>query len=302
VRVPSRGGREITFLDLATHRSGLPRLPTNFEPSNPANPYADFGAEELYDFLSRYELERDIGAEFEYSNLGVGLLGYALARAADDVDYGTLVRERILSPLGMEKSGIELTDEMRRWMAQGHDERGNPVPRWDSGVLAGAGGLESDMRDMLRFLEANVGAPQSVLEEAMRDAHMARPVGEPGAVPGSGASSPAIGLNWLTVPAGDSVIVWHNGATGGFRSFIGFDPSRDIGVVVLTNSGQSVDDIGLHLLDARIPLAVLTSGWWPGWGVGLLLLGFAVGVALLEVLGAPRKGRAGSPVGRVAKS
>ncbi|HEX5726522.1 MAG TPA: serine hydrolase domain-containing protein, partial [Longimicrobiaceae bacterium] len=100
VRVPSRNGRQITLLDLATHRSGLPRLPDNFTPADPTNPYADYSVEQLYAFLNHHQLRRDIGAEFEYSNLGMGLLGHALGRAAG-TNVQTLIRQRILEPLGM---------------------------------------------------------------------------------------------------------------------------------------------------------------------------------------------------------
>jgi CubicO group peptidase (beta-lactamase class C family) len=287
VRMPTRGGREITLLDLATHRSGLPRLPSNLDPEDRTDPYASYTVDRMFDFLSGYELDREIGSRFEYSNLGVGLLGHALARAAG-VDYATLVRERILTPLGMRSTGIDLTEEMRGWMARGHDDRGRPVTLWESGVLAGAGGLQSDILDMLRFLDANVGEPESELEVAMRDAHVARPAAGTTERAAAQSASPLVGLNWLIVPAGDSTIVWHNGGTGGFRSFIAFDPGREAGVVVLTNSQLSVDDIGLHLLEPTIPLTAVTPGWWPGWGVALLVLAFVVGVIALELVGPPR--------------
>ena len=103
VTMPSRGGREITLLDLSTHYSALPRLPGNFSPSDAANPYADYTVEHMYKFLSGYELTRDIGSEHEYSNLGVGLLGHLLARVSGG-SYERLVRERILKPLGMSKT------------------------------------------------------------------------------------------------------------------------------------------------------------------------------------------------------
>ena len=82
VRVPERNGRKITFVDLATQSSGLPRMPDNMHPRDPANPYADYTLEQLYDFLGRFTLTRDIGSQYEYSNLGVALLGGALARRA----------------------------------------------------------------------------------------------------------------------------------------------------------------------------------------------------------------------------
>src|SRR5512146_219373 len=81
VKVPSRGGKQITLVDLATHTSGLPRVPSNLNVFSP-NPYANYSPEQLYEFLSGYQLTRDIGERFEYSNLGMGLLGHALARRA----------------------------------------------------------------------------------------------------------------------------------------------------------------------------------------------------------------------------
>src|SRR5205085_8424519 len=72
VKMPERHGRSITLVDLATHTSGLPRLPTNMTPKNQANPYADYSVEQLYQFLSNYQLTRDVGSQYEYSNLGGG--------------------------------------------------------------------------------------------------------------------------------------------------------------------------------------------------------------------------------------
>ena len=108
VKVPERNGRAITLVDLATHTSGLPRLPGNLHPKDPANPYADYSSEQLYEFLSTYQLPRDVGSKFEYSNLGGGLLGFALARRAG-TDYESLVRSRITAPLGMKSTGITLS-------------------------------------------------------------------------------------------------------------------------------------------------------------------------------------------------
>ena len=82
VQVPGRDGREITLLDLTNQVSGLPRLPGNLKPADAGDPYADYGPARLYEFLSAYTLPRDIGEKYEYSNLGVGLLGHALALKA----------------------------------------------------------------------------------------------------------------------------------------------------------------------------------------------------------------------------
>src|SRR5690606_34722633 len=98
--VPERNGRKIRLVDLSTHSSGLPRMPDNFTPGDRGNPYVDYTVEQLYDFLRRHELRRDIGAAFEYSNVGVGLLGHALSHRAGS-SYEALITERVLGPLGM---------------------------------------------------------------------------------------------------------------------------------------------------------------------------------------------------------
>jgi serine-type D-Ala-D-Ala carboxypeptidase/endopeptidase len=246
-RVPSRG-RDITLLDLATHRSGLPRLPSNLAPADGGNPYADYTVEKLYAFLSSHELQRDVGAIAEYSNLGTGLLGHALARAAG-TSYEEALRTRILEPLGLRSTAITLNDELRSRMAQGHDPTLAPVPLWDIPALAGAGALRADIRDMLTWLAANVREPASDLERALRSAHEPRmPFGPDGA-------STSIGLNWIVETGGGHRIVWHNGGTGGFFSWAGFDPDRRIGLVVLSNAAHPVDDVALHLLDRSNPLS-----------------------------------------------
>src|SRR5437016_11097706 len=123
VRVPSRNGRQITLLDLVTQSSGLPRMPSNFTPRDSMNPYADYSVQQLYAFLSSYQLTRDIGATYEYSNLGVGLLGHALALKAG-TSYEQLVTRRVLIPLQMKETAITLTPALRARLALGHDGEG----------------------------------------------------------------------------------------------------------------------------------------------------------------------------------
>ncbi len=244
VTMPTFGGREITLLDLTTHRSALPRMPDNFAPADPANPYADYTVDQMYEFLSGYELGREIGAEAEYSNLGVGLLGHVLGLASG-MSYEDLVRERIIEPLGMSNSGIGLSPEMNQWLVRGHDMDRNVAANWDIATLDGAGALRSDVLDMLRFIEANIGPAESDLEEAMRVTHEAR---------GEFGRDSQIALGWIISPVDDDSIIWHNGGTGGYHSFAGFDPDRGVGVVVLSNSVDSIDDIGLHLINSGFPL------------------------------------------------
>jgi len=244
VTIPTRDGREITLLDISTHRSGLPGMPDNFTPADDSNPYADYTVEQMYEFLSNHELRRDIGSQAEYSNLAVGLLGHALARI-NGSSYEELVRERILNPLGMTNTGITLSEDMQHWLAIGHDAEGNTASNWDIPTLAGAGALRSDMNDMLVFIAANTGPAKTPLEEVMRETHKRR---------NDFGENIDIGLNWIIQHEGDDKVVWHNGGTGGYRTFAGFDPDRNVGAVVLTNSGHGSDDIGRHLINANMPL------------------------------------------------
>ena len=248
VKMPERGGRQITLQDLATHTSGLPRLPSNLTQKDPSNPYADYSVKQLYQFLSGYQLTRDIGSQYEYSNLGGGLLGHVLARRAG-MDYETLVRTRICEPLGMKSTSITLSPDMKTRFAVGHDQALATVSYWDLPTLAGAGALRSTANDLLTFLAANLGYTKSTLTPAMA-AMLATP--RP-----TGVSGLEIGLGWHISTKDGREIIWHNGGTGGFRTFVGFDPESRVGVVALSNTSTAigVDDIGRHLLDSNSPLA-----------------------------------------------
>jgi serine-type D-Ala-D-Ala carboxypeptidase/endopeptidase len=257
VTAPHRGGRQITLQDLATHRSGLPRLPANFKPKDPSNPYMDYTLEQLYQFLSTYELPRDVDSQVEYSNLGFGLLGHALERRAG-MDYESLVRMRILDPLGMSSTRIVLSTDMQTRFASGHNAKLERVGNWDVPTLAGAGALRSTANDMLTFLGSNLGYIASPVSRAMTAMlHVRRSIGREIAI-----GWHSVTLDGIFAPDGRH-IVWHDGGTAGYSAFIGFDPKVGTGVVVLANASSvsaalsgiaNVHDIGLHLLDARFPL------------------------------------------------
>ena len=142
VKMPERTGKSITLHDLSTHSSGLPRLPGNMKPKDPRNPYADYSVDDLYQFLSGYELPRDPGSEFEYSNLGGGLLGHLLACRAG-TEYESLIGGRITGPLSMPDTGITLSSSRQQRMAAGHTAMLAPAANWDLPTLAGAGALRS---------------------------------------------------------------------------------------------------------------------------------------------------------------
>ncbi|THD62636.1 serine hydrolase [Phenylobacterium sp.] len=248
-KIPERNGKQITLVDIATQSSGLPRMPSNFTPKDWDNPYADYGEAQLFQFLAGYSLPRDIGSKYEYSNLAVGLMGDALARRAG-VDYETLVKRRIIEPLRMTSTTITLSPALKARLAQGHDSALDPVANWDFGILpgqgalAGAGALRSDAEDILTFLGAELGYVKTPLAAAMKAewTSVRRP-----AAPGL-----SVALGWhISSPPGRDEIVWHNGGTGGYRTYMGFDPKTGVGVVVLTNAatGRGGDDIGAHILN-----------------------------------------------------
>lgn len=242
VRMPERSGKIITLLDLATHRSGLPPLPGNLTPGSAA-----YSVDDLYQFLSGYTLPRDPGSEYEYSNLGGGLLGHLLA-CHTGTDYESLIGMRITQPLGMPDTGITLSSSPRQRMAAGHTRTLEPTA--DSVLpapLAGAGALRSSANDMLTFLEAFLGYRESPLAPAMQAMlEVRRPAGQTN-----------IGLAWFFYSTGGREIATHSGATCGFASFVGCDPKERIGVVVLSNAStpSGVDDIGIHVLNPKAPLA-----------------------------------------------
>ena len=246
VKMPERNGRAITLASLAKHRSGLPPMPTNFAPADARNPYADYSVKQLYDFLSGYTLTRDIDAEFQYSNLGGGLLGHVLSLSAGK-EYEALIQARILQPLGMRNTAITLSPDMKARLATGHDTMFEATSNWDLPTLAGAGALRSTANDMLSFLAAQLGYTKSGLDAAIA---LARAQRTPAGI------GMEIGLGWMIRPTKGSEIIWHNGGTGGYRTFAGYDLKARTGVVVLFNgfTQAGADDLGFHLLDAESPL------------------------------------------------
>ncbi|MGO4831983.1 serine hydrolase domain-containing protein, partial [Rhizobiaceae sp. 2RAB30] len=214
--LPERNDQAIRLIDLATHTSGLPRLPANLDPKDPANPYADYSDGQLYGFLAEHELTRDIGSEFEYSNLGYGLLGQALAARAH-TSYEDLVRSRITSPLNMQSTAVTLSPGMRDRATGAHDASLEPVPYWELPTLAGAGALRSTAEDLLNFLEPALGfrdLPLAAAFAIMPDTR--RPID---------GSDVEMALGWVVSRKGGDEIIWHNGGTGGHASFIGYRPS-----------------------------------------------------------------------------
>lgn len=245
--VPTKNDKTITLEMLSVQNSGISRLPSNLRIKNPGNPYADYTNEEMYKALSRLRMRREAGESYEYSNFGVGLLGHLLERASGK-SYEELLINRIATPLDMPDTRITFSPAMLERLAKGHVGE-KEVPNWDIPTLAGAGAIRSTAHDMIRFLQANLGLIDSPLLESMKETHVPRTE--------AGSKQMHIGLGWhiLTPPKGPD-IVWHNGGTGGYRSFAGFTQDPPRAVVVLTNSGgPGDDDIGFHILNDSLPLS-----------------------------------------------
>jgi D-alanyl-D-alanine-carboxypeptidase/D-alanyl-D-alanine-endopeptidase len=248
--LPERGGRQITAFDLVTHSSGLPPVPPDLGAGNPANPYAGYGAEALRAFLASYQLPRDIGTEFEYSNIGLALVVQAVEQVSGKA-YASLLDERIFKPLGMTETALTTTPGLRERLASGHDAARNPTSNWDLDVFAGAGALRSTVADISKFIAAASGAAASPLDPAF--AFMlsrTRP---------SDPSGGRVGMGWFTLTHPKGEIAWHNGMTGGYNAFAGYDRQSRKGVVVLSNMASTVgiEDIGFHILAENLPLAAL---------------------------------------------
>ena len=239
--VPERNGRKITLRDLSTHTSGLPRLPDNMPFGDPDDPYADYTEALMLAFLAGYELPRDIGQKWEYSNLGVGLLGYLLGRAAGS-DYETLLRERITGPLGMADTSVALTPDQQVRFAPAYDTYMRPAKPWHLPALVGAGGIRSTTDDMLKFAGAILD-PASPIGPAMAITLGVREE--------TGNERAEQALGWQVFhPEPGREIVMHGGGTGGFRTHLALEPSTRRAVVALANSAAepSAADLAIHTL------------------------------------------------------
>lgn len=248
--VEKPAGPEITLYDLVTQHSGLPSLPDNFHPADMKDPYADYGAANLYAYLHQHGVANPAKGTFVYSNLGVGLLGQALADRAG-VSYPELLKQEATGPLGLQDTVITLSPEQQNRFIQGHDAMHRPAHPWSLDALAGAGAIRSTAGDMLKYVEANLHPDQvkpvegtegaATLSAALVQSHILHAESLPGM---------QIALIWLYVTKTGTY--WHNGGTGGFSGYAFFNPKGDYAGVVLYNTtigptGSFADELGQHI-------------------------------------------------------
>ncbi len=243
--MPSFNGSQITIGNIVTHTSGLPSFPwliTNFE-----NPYARLTEADLLGTLATTQLTRAPGSRWEYSNFAMMVLSYALAKRSG-MDFETLLRERLLSPLGMSDTFIAKRPPNVH-LAQGHVSNTMPTGPWDFPVdMAGVGGVRATLADMVRYLEGQLGTRDSRITPAL-----ARTQQQVASVDGH-----TMGMNWeILSTANGHTIIMHPGETGGYSSFVALDRAADRAVVLLSDTALTelggLRRLGLHLLDRSLP-------------------------------------------------
>lgn len=237
----------ITLKQLANHTSGLPRLPSNLDMRNKRNPFASYTWNDMYSFLKTFIPPTAAGSKYYYSNSGMALLGNILAQQAE-MNYEELVSKKICSPLAMNNTTITLNENQKRVLAQGYNEKRKPVTTWQMPVFEGSGALKSNMKDMIQFLSANIGILKNNPLEVAMDSCQKVSIS-------TVDLQLEIGLGWQISPLGvnGETLVWHNGQTGGYSSYIGFCRQSKTGVIVLSNSAHSVDRIGREIMELINP-------------------------------------------------
>lgn len=234
VKLPVHGGKQITLLNLAAQDSGLPFNANNHSGSDWKERYESYSVARMYEFLSEHSLSEDPGTKFQYSNLGVTLLGHVIALKAGR-SFESLVKERICQLLHMDSTGIALSSSFQSRLALGHDRSGAAVPSWNLDVMAGAGGLRSSVNDLLKYVSANLGLTQSSLTPLMQKMHVIRH--REHAVEGD-MQFGSTAMPWYdgdVYQTDGEELLGHAGGTGGYSAFIGFDRKGRRGVVVLLN-------------------------------------------------------------------
>lgn len=275
---------DATLAELATHTSGLPRLAPTARMFAGAlffrgNPYRGMGEASVWTDTTGIG-DSFVGEGHAYSNLGVAVLGQALAARAG-VPYATLVSQRLLDPLAMSGSGFNAVFGP---VARGYGINHIPVPAWSFDGYAPAGGLLAPGDDLVRFLAANLNGTAPGAGLALRQRVE---LGE----------KDAIGLGWFIAERNGKTVTWHNGGTGGFRAWLGFDAAAGTGVFILANAEHSVDRLGSWLLGGKRspprPPDVSLVGFGALAGLAAYGLGL-LGLRRVDAVRSPRLGRLAS--------
>lgn len=228
---------------LATQTSGYPRQPNNMitGTSDPKNPYKNYSETDLYIFVNNYVPDFEPGTHYGYSNVGMGLLGNLLTKASGK-SYEELLHYYILDSLGMTMTSTKISADMQKNLAKAYNEGGEPTLNWDFDALAGAGAIKSTLSDMTKYLAFQMGKNDKMnFKDGLKLAQTRRFETD--------LNNTAVGLAWaISETMWDRTVIWHNGGTGGYTSFLGFIPETNTGVVVLSNQNNSVDGVAMEIL------------------------------------------------------
>jgi D-alanyl-D-alanine-carboxypeptidase/D-alanyl-D-alanine-endopeptidase len=243
-------GPEITLLDLASQRSGLPPMPDNISVVNLDNPYADYHSADLFSYLGKHGVANPNRAPSNFDSLGFGLLSVALANYAG-MTYGRLIEDEITGPLGMGDTVLTLSPAQQTRLLPGHDQFHGPAKPWDSDALAGAIGLRSTASDMLKFLIANLH-PETIKADPGSPAGATLPAAIRHSLQNQGelTSGMSLALGWLYQK--ETGNYWHNGATAAYSSYAFFNPTGDYAAVVLLNTSPGVNGSFVEILGRHI--------------------------------------------------
>lgn len=233
----------ITFKTLANHTSGLPRMADNWNlvaGFDTKDPYSAYDQQALFTFLQGYKADRGPGEEYEYSNLGYGLLGELLSIVCQKT-YMQCLRESILAPLQLSHTTDQPDAQEQQTILPGLDKEGNRTSLWTWQAMTGAGGLKSSVRDLMLFAVEQFKMPENELQNAMaltRQFTFFTP------------DNMDIGLAWHMSMIGDGIIYFHHtGGTTGSSSFIGLSPDTKTAVVILSNAAESIDNISAAIME-----------------------------------------------------
>lgn len=246
----------VTLERLASHTAAMPRLPENMAALPGAlrmltgrNPYQNYGEREFHEALRGLKLLGAPGAEQNYSNYGMALLGHALAKARG-LSFAELLQTDLLDPMGLADTSLDLGPARKARFAQGHAATAGLGPisiamrsdPWDlADCLAPAGGVRSSGADLRRFLRVCMGLEQTSTSNAVKISTQAV---------SRESERREVGLGWFRAIDKElgQAMIWHNGGTGGFRAHLSFTEDGQAGVAILCNASVDVDQLGFRLL------------------------------------------------------
>ena len=227
----------VSFKQLATHTSGLPRLPPGlfWEAlfKNSDNPYKDYSEARLLEFL-QYKLKPKKIGTLKYSNLGVGLLGYILSQI-NECSYEDLIQDFLCKPLQLNCTTTK-RKKVKGPLVMGQNKKGKEVPFWQLNALTGAGGIYSSVSDLVKLIVANFDESNPAFALQHQVNHQVN-------------AKLSVALGWFSVgqqTAEHSPYLWHNGGTAGFSSQVLMDVKNKNGLVLLSNISA------MHLIKGRL--------------------------------------------------